>query len=151
MISFTNPNRTPSDQSNHRPEFLEVARAYISAYGEVVKGRTGTLSECFNANISFWGDDISHLYGYIQNGSKMSEFREYSRLLLSGEAIPAFNAPGHLGYANSISRLQSLIDLLKADPTTRRAVSVISEETCFTSYQILIRDHKLQLLLNAIS
>lgn len=151
MISFTNPNRTPSNTSTHLPEFLEVAEAYLSAYGEVINGRTGALKECFNVNISLWGDDISHLYEYIRIGGKNRDFQRYSQLLLEAQPIPAFNAPGHPAYAKGIKRLPRLISLLKEQPASRQAVVVLSDETCFTSYQILIRDNKLQLLLSARS
>lgn len=150
MFHFTNSNHHTADTSCYPPEFLRVGKAYISAYGEVVKGRTGKLKECFNVNLTLWGNDLEHLRNYIRM-QRNDEFLEYSSLLISGQAIPAFNAPGHPGYGDSIRARHRLIDILKADPTSRRAVAVISDETCFTSYQILIRDNKLQLLLNARS
>ncbi len=163
-MHFTNPNRfideiNPTVQA---PSILLNLYDEVTKFGHVLPGRLGNTLEIYGVNFTLWNEDLINLQTYmntqtwapfktpILNGRRVS-VKTYHDYVLAGKAWPAFEGKDDASYANALKLIPTIVDQLSMNEETRQCNFILGAETCFTSFQFMVRNDKIHLFMNARS
>jgi hypothetical protein len=158
-MDFINPNHYLEGGPTDFPSRIKDLYTLLMQTGEAVISRTGKMWEVIGVSFDLHIEDLDLLDTYFNNPLgghprllwARGHQKQFITDLLTGQDMPIFEAKGSLAYAEAVAKLPGLIDLLRADPASRRAVIIIGADTCYSSLQVLTRGGKLWLLMSARS